>query len=123
MKTWEYIAEGKDIENVRAFLYRVSTNLIINASRKKHESSLDELQEQGFDPSDDPDWQHRDVIQESEIIKLLQKVDEPYRQAVTLRYIEGLSPVEIAEVIGESANVVSVRVYRGLKQLRSFLPS
>ena len=39
LKTWEYIVAGNDIENVRAFLYRVATNLVINAAKKKKEQS------------------------------------------------------------------------------------
>jgi RNA polymerase sigma-70 factor (ECF subfamily) len=121
MKTWEYLSEGKSIENVRAFLYRTATNLMINASRKKKEVSLDELQEKGFDPGVTEDWQNRDTVAESKVVETLKKVDESYRQVLVLRYVEGLSPVEIAEVLGETANVISVRIYRGLKQLRAFM--
>jgi DNA-directed RNA polymerase specialized sigma24 family protein len=38
-----------------------------------------------------------------------------------MRYVDGLSPQEIAGLIGESENVVSVRVHRGLKKLRALL--
>jgi RNA polymerase sigma-70 factor, ECF subfamily len=121
MKTWEYIASGREIEQVRPFLYRTATNLFINASKKKREQSLDELQEAGFDPGEKPEWQGRDVIQEARVMKVLKKIDEPYRQAVMLRYIDDLSPAEIAEILQETPNVVSVRIHRGLKQLRSLL--
>jgi len=122
VKTWEYIADGNEIDNVRAFLYRVATNLLINAGRKKKQVSLDELQEQGFDPAGDDDtWQNRDVIKEEKAMDALQQLEEPYREAITMRYIEGLEPHEIAEAIGESPNTVSVRVHRGLKQLKSLL--
>jgi RNA polymerase sigma-70 factor, ECF subfamily len=121
MRTWEYIASGKEVEQVRPFLYRTATNLIINASKKKKEVSLDELQEAGFDPGAEDDVHGRDIVQERRVMEVLQKIEEPYRQAVMLRYIEDLSPAEIADIIGESPNVVSVRVHRGLKQLKSLL--
>ncbi len=121
VKTWEYLAAGNDIDNTRAFLYRVATNLIINGTRKKKESSLDALQEQGFDPGEEDDMSKRDYIQEQRVLDLLSKVEEPYRNAVTLRYIEGYSPAEIAELTGESPNAVSVRIHRGLKQLHAHL--
>ena len=121
-KTWEYLAAGNDLDNVRAFLYKVATNLMINAHRKKKEMSLESLQEQGFDPASDDDVSARDHIAEEHVIKALGAIEEPYRSAVTLRYIEGLSPAEIAEISGESANAVSVRINRGLKQLRAHFP-
>jgi RNA polymerase sigma-70 factor (ECF subfamily) len=121
MKTWEYIASGREIEQVRPFLYRTATNLMINASKKKKEQSLDELQETGFDPGVEDEVQKRDIIQEQRVLQVLEKIEEPYRQVVMLRYIEDLTPAEIAEITGESANSVSVRIHRGLKQLRSLL--
>jgi len=29
-KTWKYIVDGNDIENIRAFLYKTANNLIID---------------------------------------------------------------------------------------------
>ena len=122
LKTWEYIASGKEVKQVRPFLYRTATNLMINAGRKKKETSLDELQEQGFDPpAEQESWQKRDFADEAKVLEALKAIDEDYRQAVMLRYIDDLSPAEIAEITGEPANTVSVRIHRGLKQLRSHM--
>jgi len=118
MKTWEYVSDGKDVDNVQAFLYRVATNLIYNEGRKKKEASLDELQEAGYEPPDEDEAFSRDVIDEERVVKTLKKIEEPYRSAVAMRYIEGLAPAEIASITGDSANVVSVRIHRGLQQLR-----
>ena len=121
IKTWQYLTEGHDIDNVRAFLYRVATNLVINAARKKKEMSLESLQDQGFDPASDDETVGRDCIQEKRVMDMLGRIDEPYRSAVTLRYVEGLSPAEISQVTGETPNAVSVRIHRGLKQLHVHL--
>jgi RNA polymerase sigma-70 factor (ECF subfamily) len=122
MKTWEYVAEGNDIDNVRAFLYRVASNLCFNYKRKKSETSLDALQESGFDPPSEDERLKRDVIAEEQVMSVLKQIEEPYRTAVSMRYIQGLSPAEIADILGESANTVSVRITRGVKQLRTLLP-
>lgn len=116
-KTWEYIAEGKEVRSFRPFLYQVASNLIIDYSRKKKEVSLDKMQETGFQPS----CEEKDkdaVFDGKEAVKLIQKLDEKYREAVTMRYVEELSPKEIANILGETENVVSVRIHRGLEQLR-----
>src|SRR3989338_4735544 len=64
MKAWEYLSRtGKKIENLRAFLYKIATNLIIDNSRQKGKKtvSLDQLHEEGFDPGDDrtEDWKNK----------------------------------------------------------------
>jgi len=51
----------------------------------------------------------------------LQKLPDAYREALSLRYIEGLSPQEIGKIVGESENAVSVRIHRGLKKLKELL--
>jgi len=53
-------------------------------------------------------------------MEVLNKLEEPYRQAVTLRYVDGLSPKEIAEIVGESTNNISVRINRGIEKLKKY---
>ncbi len=121
LRTWEYIAAGNDIDNVRAFLYRVANNLIVDSVRKKKEMSLEQLQEAGFDPGVDETPHIQDKVDGHMVIETLLKIDKPYRDILVMRYIDGLPPADIAEIIGESANTVSVRIHRGLKQLKSFI--
>ena len=52
LNVWEYLKSGKKIENLKAFLYQVLNNLIVDKVRKgklDRKISLDALQEQGFD--------------------------------------------------------------------------
>src|SRR5437763_398183 len=49
-KTWDYLAKGKKVDHLRAFLYRVANNLIVDASRRKRSTSLDHMMEEdGFE--------------------------------------------------------------------------
>src|SRR3989338_7817957 len=45
IKTWKYIADGKEIKNIKAFLYKVALNLIIDNSRKKTTLVFDDIKE------------------------------------------------------------------------------
>ena len=38
-----------------------------------------------------------------------------------MRFIDELSPKEIAAILGVSENVVSVRIHRGIKKLRQLV--
>ena len=121
MKTWDYIARGNDIENIRAFLYRVARNMVIDYTRKKKEDSLEALQELGFNPGLD-ERANKEIEFDFQIaVEALKSLDEKYREAVTMRYIEGYSPREIARILEETENVVSVRIHRGLQQLRKLI--
>ncbi len=121
-RTWMYMLRGGEIRNMRAFLYRIANNLIIDESRKQRESSLNHLQEQGFDPGQDDDADRtRARIDSKPVLKALSKIDNRYRSILVMRYVHGLPPRDIALRTGESSNTVSVRIYRGLHQLRSQL--
>lgn len=121
LKTWEYLAEGHKVDNLRAFLYRVATNLIIDYSRRRKEMSLEMLQDEGFEPS----FREQDRIDSNleiqRILECLRQLEPQYQEVVLMRYIEDLSPQEIAAILGESENVVSVRIHRGIKKLREVL--
>ena len=116
-RTWEYLSRGKEVENMRAFLYRVANNLIIDESRRKKALSLDELSETGFDPPD----RSLPIAVTTEIreaLALVHRLDEKHRDLIIMRYVDDLGPKEIAEIIGESENVVSVRLHRAVARLR-----
>src|SRR3989338_3457193 len=117
-RTWVYLSEGKKIDYIRAFLYRVANNLIIDGSRKKKSSSLDALMEEdGFEIADESLTDPADIPAAREAVVMLKSLDEIYRTAITMRYIDEMSPREIAEALGVSENVVSVRIHRGIERL------
>ena len=122
MRTWEYMASGKDPENIRAFLYRVASNLIIDHYRKKKAYSLDALSENhGFDPSSDETDRIIDASDAKRALMHLPRLPEPYRTVFVMRYVDGFTPREIAETTGEHENTISVRIHRAAKKLRSYI--
>lgn len=126
MKTWEYLAAGKDVENIRAFLYKTANNLIIDhvrRAKRRPEDSLEDMQEKGFDIMGADGRDTADKIDAEQVVTVLDQVEEPYRTAVVMRYIDELQPQEIADALGITANVVSVRINRGLKKLKTLVPA
>ena len=121
IKAWTYLKDGKEVQNLKAFIYRVANNLIIDDVRKKKEASLDALAENGFDPSLGTQTSEENRIDGLILKETLQLLDEEYREVVYMRYIENLQPREIAEILNESVNIISVRIHRGLKKLKKIL--
>jgi len=120
-KVWSRISDGYEIQNHRAFLYTTARNLIIDYSRKKKEQSLEMMQDKGFDPAHTDHATFDERLDGKRAIERMSELDDQYRDVVYMRYVEGLKPKEISEIIGETQNVVSVRIHRGLKQLKLIL--
>jgi RNA polymerase sigma-70 factor (ECF subfamily) len=129
MKAWAYAGKGEDIKEMRPFLYRTLRNLIIDEYRKHKTVSLEKMaaaSERDVEDYMDPDESNTLEAavgrhEGARALRALEELGEPYREAVVMRYVDGLSPTEIAKAIGESENVVSVRVHRGLKKLKAVL--
>lgn len=130
MKVWEYTQKGGKIRELRPFLYRTLRHLIIDEYRRKKPVSL-EAMAQGFEdmsievllPPDESNTLEAAVerFDGKRAMIALQKLPDVYREAISLRYVEGLSPGEIAQIVDESENAVSVRIHRGLKKLKEML--
>jgi RNA polymerase sigma-70 factor, ECF subfamily len=121
IKTWQYLQGGGEIKNIRAFLYKSANNIVIDESRKKKMASLDQMQETGFDPKDDTHDRLLNFMEGGEMIRLLGQLDDKYRQVISLRYVEDMDIEEVAAALGETENNVSVRIHRGLEQIREIL--
>jgi RNA polymerase sigma-70 factor (ECF subfamily) len=119
-RTWRHLADGKPIHEWRPFLYRVARNTVTDYFRKHREESLDQLMDKGFDAA--ASGPQADALAEaSRAVALIGRLPLPYREVLTLRYTEELGPKEIAGIMGESENAVSVRIHRGLQMLRSLM--
>lgn len=124
IRVWEYLSKGKDIDDVRPFLYRTAHNLIIDYVRKKKGKtvvSLEDMIESGHDLEDKNNKDMNAIIDAHEVMSMFNMIEEPYRTVLIMRYVDDMKPSEISEVLGISANSVSVRLNRAVKQLRSVI--
>lgn len=124
IKAWDFLVSGKDIDNVQAFLYTIANNILVDEARrvkKRTVVSFEDMVEKGFDIQGDDGRDQGRIFDSSSIVQVLSAIEDPYRTVLIMRYIDGLQPKEIAELLNETANVVSVRINRGLKLLRNTL--
>lgn len=118
------LAETEAIEKPKTFLFAIARNAIIDWYRKKKSVSLDAMTDEETGDPYEPfsDEMVSAARLESEGRFLVDKIGElepGYRDAVYLRFVEGLMPPEVARILGVSANAASVRITRGLEKLRS----
>lgn len=126
LRFWQSLAKDEEVRNDRAFLFTIAHRLIIDWYRKKKSISLDVLMhketeegEADYDLVDEKTLDSLDIEAEGRyLLDKLSKLPSGYQHPVYLRFVEGLSPPEIAEVLGISTNAASVRINRGLSELR-----
>jgi RNA polymerase sigma-70 factor (ECF subfamily) len=114
--------------NLRAWLFRILTNTFINLYRKRQrepqtvpEDEVEEwylyskLREEGLEPSAEAEV--LESLSDEDVQEALQSLPEPFRLAVVLADVEGLSYREIAEVMGVPIGTVMSRLHRGRRAL------
>jgi RNA polymerase sigma-70 factor, ECF subfamily len=112
-----------------AWFFQILHNVIIDYLRRKRvpSLSLDELQQGGYPgpPSDDPAASpHVDVERKALARALddaLQRIRAEYREAIVLRYQQGLTVDEIAGVLEVPEGTVKTYLHRGRKELAAIL--
>ena len=121
MRYWQSLQKGEVFKNERAFLYAIARNLIVDWYRKRKDQSLDAALESGVDFKGDGAESVTKDSEIAEVITILEKLELEDREILLLRYVEGFSPKEIARLLSQSANVVSVRIHRALKKLQNIM--
>ena len=121
LRAWEQMAKGVEIKNIKAFLYRIATNLIIDDTRKKKTSSLDLMQGQGFNPAVSDTDAIFNRLDGERVKKMIERMDEKYATVILMRYVDDLTVKEISEILSVTQNVVSVRIHRGLKEIKKII--
>jgi RNA polymerase sigma-70 factor (ECF subfamily) len=113
-----------------AWLYKIATNEINQYFRKaayKKSTSLEELQEQGFEPvsphnpeselmeAQEELKQHQDFL---EIQEKIARLPARYQEVITLRFFEQKQITEIAEILGKKEGTIKSLLHRALEKLR-----
>lgn len=121
MRTWQYIRNGNTVQYMRPFLYRSAHNLLKNEIRAKRGTvSLDRLlaEERMAEPVDEHAVSADTQCDARHVLRCAHLLSPIYRDAVLLRYADGLSVREIASVLDASPAATAVRIHRGIRQLR-----
>jgi RNA polymerase sigma-70 factor (ECF subfamily) len=118
IKTWSYLAKGGKIDVMKAFLYHVLNNLIVDEYRKRKTVSLDLLLEKGFEPSTKVSGNIFDLMDAKDAAGLINKLSAKYQKVIRMRFIQDLSLAEMSLLTGQSKNAMAVQVHRGLDKLR-----
>lgn len=131
-ETWIRVLErGHQFSDQYAFstwLFAVARNLAIDHLRRKQPASLDGLLDEGEAQFDVPATGRASAFdatlqreQNEQIAAGMQHLPAEYREALVLRFQEGMSLEEIASVAHVPLGTVKSRIYRGLSALEPWL--
>jgi RNA polymerase sigma-70 factor (ECF subfamily) len=104
------------------WLYTMGLNLARDFLRRAKRSPIESYDpENGFSTETDQDDRLLDHIDAQQVLEGLQTLPLEHREALLLRFHEGLSLSEIAYALGLSVSAAKMRVHRGLLKLRQLL--
>jgi RNA polymerase sigma-70 factor, ECF subfamily len=103
-----------------AWLYKIAHNNVLKWYREQSKATMVTLDE-GRNIADKEEHPIKNLIRnesKGEVTKVLNKLDLEEREIIRLKFFEEVSNVEIAEIMGLSANHIGVKVFRVLKKVK-----
>jgi RNA polymerase sigma-70 factor (ECF subfamily) len=116
-KGWEVFKENPNMDNPRAYLYKIARNGVIDHYRtKKQHLSPDDLQlEDDHKNIQEIASQNQQVEKIKEAMKSLK---DNYQDIIIYRYLEELEISEIAQILDKSEGAVRVTIHRATEALK-----
>lgn len=128
LRCWQSIQQNVEISHIRAFLYKIARNLVVDHYRKS-ESIGTTVTFEAFGTSSPIEADFSDREKNRALIEaradtrlLLDRIDrlkEDYRDVLTLRLIDDLSFGDIAMILEKTSGNVRVIYHRAIKALET----
>lgn len=105
-----------------SWLYRIARNRVIDHYRARKETvSIDDVSESAFQVIEAIEHDLDQQIDLTKIKAALQQLSEEQQNIIILRFIEDLTPSEIAAIINKSEGAIRLAQHRAIKKLKIIL--
>jgi RNA polymerase sigma-70 factor (ECF subfamily) len=129
LKAYRALRGFKREARFSSWLYQIALNVCRDRMRRKKKNrglvSLDEMDENGTPLPARPGPSALDLVEASDLARAVSaavgELSDEQREVIVLKEYEGLTFLEIADVLGLPISTVKTRLYRGLDQLREQL--
>ena len=109
--------KGPD-QNLQAWLYRTAYNCVVDHYRRQQHRQHLSLQEELVDARDDPETLAEDHISAEAVRAALYQLTSDQQQVIILKYLEGLSNQETADILDKPVGAVKSLQHRALAALQ-----
>ena len=117
----EQLAGGRGPDqHLRAWLYRVAHNLVIDNARRQVHRDHDSLDEGMVSSGQDLKREVHGAIQRQQAGAALQRLTPMQRAVIILKYLEGYTNKEISSILELSVGAVKALQHRGLASMRRY---
>jgi RNA polymerase sigma-70 factor (ECF subfamily) len=119
-RTWVVFKEKQDeIKNVRAFLYKIANNLVIDYYREKGKANVISINNPSIvDPRQDLEKHILLSSDMNNVKQALVHLKEDYQNVIFWHYLDDLPISEVSELLNRSEQATRVLLHRALKALR-----
>ncbi len=104
------------------WLYKIAHNNILKWYRTEQKKGHTDIEE-GYEIPDTQKGLHEQVVvkeNQDEVQAALAQLDPEEREILRLKFFEEMSNIEIAEIMGVSANHIGVKIFRALKRFKQY---
>ena len=122
LKAWQAIGDFEH-GNVpfRAWLYRIAHNTVVDHYRARKETQSIDMMTQLTDEQTHVEQQVSTREWSDQLAKVIRKLSPLHQHVLVLRFINGLSHAEVAEILGRRVESIRVLQHRALKELQGLL--
>ena len=122
LKVWESLHRFRLGEtSFRGWLYRVAQNLLIDRFRTQKRELPIAAAEELSSPQPTPEDQFEADMRKRLVVTAISELKPNHQQALTLRFIDGLSHAKAGAVLGRNQGAIRAMQHRALKALKSRL--
>jgi RNA polymerase sigma-70 factor (ECF subfamily) len=108
---------------ILAWLYTVARNLLTDHHRRVGQDDPLPVGEQVLAAPSNPSEEAERRLEQACLVRAMRHLTESHRQVILLRFVQGLSHSETAQILGRTENATKVLQHRALKALRRSLKS
>jgi RNA polymerase sigma-70 factor (ECF subfamily) len=123
VRAFEQLARYDPGRKFFTWLYTIALNLIRSHLRRRSRAAagVERAPTQGADRRSDPEALLMEEEALRDLTRALLRLPRRHMELIVLRFYQGLSFDDIAEIEGMSVSAAKMRVYRGLERLRGLM--
>ena len=124
LQVFRSLADFRGKSRLSTWIYRVAVNVVLmhrRAGRSRPVLSREELAPPPEDPEPLPDEQVEMSLRVAALERLMERLSEKKRTVFILHELQGLSPIEIADIVAAPVLTVRTRLFYARRELMSLI--